>query len=125
MSSSNTSKQWVAVCPSDLLGVEEVRACSVEGRQLAVWRDGESGVHVWDDRCPHRGLPLSEGSVSGGLLTCPAHGWRLDINGQAVRPITASVPARQAACATVHAAREEGGTISACFARTGEAERAQ
>ncbi len=28
-----------------------------------------------DNRCPHQGGPLGEGSIEGGLLRCPWHGW--------------------------------------------------
>ncbi|MCU1459925.1 MAG: Rieske (2Fe-2S) iron-sulfur domain protein, partial [Actinomycetia bacterium] len=36
------------------------------------------------DRCPHRGYPLSAGTVEDGCLTCPYHGWRYDADGRAV-----------------------------------------
>lgn len=32
-------------------------------------------VHALIDRCPHRGAPLSKGSVRDGCLVCPYHGW--------------------------------------------------
>ena len=28
-----------------------------------------------DNRCPHQGGPLGEGSIENGLLRCPWHGW--------------------------------------------------
>jgi len=31
-----------------------------------------------DDRCPHQGGPLGEGSIENGLLRCPWHGWDYD-----------------------------------------------
>jgi thiamine pyrophosphate-dependent acetolactate synthase large subunit-like protein/nitrite reductase/ring-hydroxylating ferredoxin subunit len=38
-----------------------------------------------DNRCPHQGGPLGEGSIENGLLRCPWHGWDYD-------PITGKVP---------------------------------
>lgn len=103
---------WLRVCASSEIEIGEVRGFVVGGACLAVWRDGEGGAHVWDDRCPHRGLPLSEGFVTGGLLTCPAHGWRFDINGQQIRLITSNTPAsRDAVCATIHEAEERDGDV--------------
>ena len=32
-----------------------------------------------DNRCPHQGGPLGEGSIENGLLRCPWHGWEFDI----------------------------------------------
>lgn len=37
-----------------------------------------------DNKCPHQGGPLGEGSIENGLLRCPWHGWDYDpINGKA------------------------------------------
>ncbi|MBB2195947.1 MAG: Rieske 2Fe-2S domain-containing protein [Gluconacetobacter sp.] len=33
-------------------------------------------------RCPHRGVALSLGTVSQGLIACAYHGWRLDGTGR-------------------------------------------
>jgi nitrite reductase (NADH) small subunit len=37
------------------------------------------GVFAVDDRCPHRGNPLSTGTVSATAITCAMHGWRFDL----------------------------------------------
>ncbi len=43
---------------------------------------GEYGA--LDNRCPHQGGPLGEGSIEKGLLRCPWHGWDYDpISGKA------------------------------------------
>lgn len=39
-------------------------------------------IHALEDRCPHRGTPLSEGSIQNGCIVCPYHGWRFDGNGE-------------------------------------------
>ena len=31
-----------------------------------------------DNKCPHQGGPLGEGSIENGLLRCPWHGWDYD-----------------------------------------------
>ncbi len=37
-----------------------------------------------DNKCPHQGGPLGEGSIENGLLRCPWHGWDYDpLNGKA------------------------------------------
>jgi len=41
-------------------------------------RLGDS-VHAMDDRCPHQGYPLSQGSVRGCELTCDWHNWKFDL----------------------------------------------
>lgn len=51
---------------------------------IAVFRTADDRVFALDDRCPHKGGPLSEGIVHGSSVTCPLHAWVFDLNtGQA------------------------------------------
>ena len=54
----------------------------VEQAELVVWRDNSGKVHVWEDRCPHRGMRLSFGFVRGDHIACLYHGWQFDTGGQ-------------------------------------------
>ena len=42
---------------------------------IAVFRTAADEVHAIDDRCPHKGGPLSAGIVHGASVTCPLHNW--------------------------------------------------
>ncbi|NMF85592.1 Rieske 2Fe-2S domain-containing protein [Nodosilinea sp. P-1105] len=46
-------------------------------RDLVIWWDPQGNAwRVFEDKCPHRLAPLSEGRVNeAGLLECPYHGW--------------------------------------------------
>ncbi|UII80664.1 Rieske (2Fe-2S) protein [Flagellimonas sp. CMM7] len=35
----------------------------------------EGKFSALDNRCPHQGGPLGEGSIENGMLRCPWHGW--------------------------------------------------
>ncbi|MDB5514279.1 MAG: Rieske (2Fe-2S) protein [Tardiphaga sp.] len=48
------------------------------GQELVVWRDTSGTAHVWEDRCPHRGMKLSFGFVRGDHIACLYHGWQYD-----------------------------------------------
>ena len=41
--------------------------------RIAVFRTAEDRVFALEDRCPHKGGPLSQGIVHGGAVTCPLH----------------------------------------------------
>jgi Rieske [2Fe-2S] domain len=45
------------------------------GKRLVVWRDSSQCWRVWEDKCPHRKVALSEGRIEGGDLMCSYHGW--------------------------------------------------
>ena len=52
------------------------------GREYVVWRDNSGAAHVWEDRCPHRGMKLSFGFVRGDHIACLYHGWQYDTAGR-------------------------------------------
>ena len=49
-----------------------------EGR-IAVFRTAEDRVFAIEDRCPHKGGPLSQGIVHGASVTCPLHNWVISL----------------------------------------------
>jgi nitrite reductase/ring-hydroxylating ferredoxin subunit len=51
------------------------------GNELVIWRDTSGLAHVWEDRCPHRGMKLSFGFVRGDHIACLYHGWQYDRGG--------------------------------------------
>jgi nitrite reductase/ring-hydroxylating ferredoxin subunit len=68
------------------------------GERLACVRRADGGVDVVDDRCPHEGYPLSQGTVKDGVLTCKWHNWKFDLatgtctfGGEGVRRLPATV----------------------------------
>ena len=40
-----------------------------------MFRTAEDQVFAIEDRCPHKGGPLSQGIVHGAQVTCPLHNW--------------------------------------------------
>jgi nitrite reductase (NADH) small subunit len=54
---------------------------------VAVFRTDGDEVFALRDECPHKQGPLSQGIVHGKTVTCPLHGWKLDLgSGQALDP---------------------------------------
>lgn len=59
---------WFPLCPSNFVKENPV-ALRRLGVTMAVWRDDQGKVHALEDRCPHRGAPLSQGAILGNRLT--------------------------------------------------------
>uniref|UniRef100_A0A2N9EYI2 Rieske domain-containing protein n=1 Tax=Fagus sylvatica TaxID=28930 RepID=A0A2N9EYI2_FAGSY len=79
------------------------------GRDIVLWFDKSSSEWVaFEDKCPHRLAPLSEGRIDeGGNLQCSYHGWSFDGCGSCVKIPQASPEGPEArairsprACAT-------------------------
>lgn len=80
------------------------RVVEAPGGDVAVFRTADDRVFALDDRCPHKGGPLSQGIVSGHRVTCPLHNWLIELDsGSAVAP--------DEGCARRHEARVEGGRV--------------
>ena len=69
---------WHVVAKKSDLGPGEVKAIEVEGRAMALVRDGDA-YFATQRACLHQGGDLSEGIVSRGFLICPVHGWKFRV----------------------------------------------
>jgi nitrite reductase (NADH) small subunit len=47
--------------------------------KIAVFRTADDRVFAMEDRCPHKGGPLSQGIVHGAAVTCPLHNWVISL----------------------------------------------
>lgn len=69
---------FVRVLDADALEPGVPTAVDVQGLAVCMVRLAD-GVVAFEDRCPHRGTPLSEGTLCGTTLTCRAHTWEFDV----------------------------------------------
>jgi nitrite reductase (NADH) small subunit len=72
------TSRWVTVCAEDDVPFLEGRRVVIEGYHVAVFRT-EDGFYALHDVCPHRGGPLSDGDVAGGVVSCPLHARKVDL----------------------------------------------
>lgn len=72
--------KWYPLCPSHFVTERPLGLCRA-GERLVVWRDLQGAPHVLDDRCPHRGVPLSLARNLGDRLACIYHGVEVDGEG--------------------------------------------
>jgi len=78
------SAAWARVCRVDELepGKPLGRIVGDSGQdrdRVCVIATGHDGFLAMLDRCPHRDVALSRGTVVDGTLTCPGHFWRFDL----------------------------------------------
>ncbi len=65
---------WHRIDEADLPAEGRIRSVVVDGRSVAVSRCG-GHLGALENRCPHQGGPLGEGSIEKGWLRCPWHGY--------------------------------------------------
>jgi nitrite reductase (NADH) small subunit len=75
---------WIDIGALDDIPAQGARVIKTAHGCVALFRTAMDEVFAIDDRCPHKGGPLSEGIVHGAQVTCPLHNWVFDLGtGQA------------------------------------------
>jgi phenylpropionate dioxygenase-like ring-hydroxylating dioxygenase large terminal subunit len=102
---------WTIVARSRDLPPGVLRPVRVAGERVVLFRAPDGRAAALIDRCPHRGAALSLGTLRGGEIECPFHGWRFD-SGGANRAVPWNPDARCAALgATPVPVRERAGML--------------
>jgi nitrite reductase (NADH) small subunit len=79
--------QWRRVCPLADIPRLGARVVGTPHGDVAVFRNAEDEVFALRDKCPHKGGPLSQGIVFDRKVSCPLHGWTIQLeDGHAVAP---------------------------------------
>src|SRR5262245_53540488 len=72
---------WFPVGRSKEFALARPVGREIWGAYFVICRDEQGQVHAFEDRCLHRKVQLSLGSVRDGRLICPYHGWEYDWSG--------------------------------------------
>lgn len=100
----SASPNWIEVGSLDDVPRRGARVVQTASGDLAVFRTASDEIFVLDDRCPHRGGPLSQGIVHGRSVTCPLHNWVIDL-------ATGKAQGTDEGCARTIAVKLEDGRI--------------
>lgn len=75
---------WVDIGSVTDIPRRGARCVNTPNGKIAIFRTMEDQVFAIDDKCPHKGGPLSQGIVHGAQVTCPLHNWVFSLeSGQA------------------------------------------
>jgi phenylpropionate dioxygenase-like ring-hydroxylating dioxygenase large terminal subunit len=72
---------WYVAAWSHEVGNNQLFARTITGLPLVMFRDETGTVRALQDRCPHRGAPLSKGRIEGSAVRCMYHGLRFESDG--------------------------------------------
>jgi len=71
--------RWVAATNRAKLAKDGRTVVRVDGKQIALF-DTPQGIFACNNRCPHEGYPLREGTLDDQCrLTCNWHNWKFDL----------------------------------------------
>lgn len=72
-------KSWIDIGAVGDIPLRGARVVKTAIGCVAVFRTGENEAYAIEDRCPHKGGPLSQGIVHGKAVTCPLHNWVISL----------------------------------------------
>ena len=83
---------WVDAASVDELKIDQMKLLRIGSRRIVLART-ERGYVAFDDRCSHKGGPLSDGVLACGTVQCPWHGSQFDADSGAAKrgPATMSI----------------------------------
>lgn len=112
--------QWYVAAHAAEVTSDRLLARTVLGQRLVLFRDEAGRVVALEDRCVHRSLPLSMGTLEAGGVRCGYHGMLFDASGLCVDiPGQQQVPAR--ARVPAWTVREQDGLVWCWCPREGAA----
>ena len=80
---------WQKGCALEAIPMLGARVVKSAQGNIAVFRTADDAVFALDDKCPHKGGPLSQGIVFGRKVACPLHNWNIGLeDGNAAAPDT-------------------------------------
>jgi nitrite reductase (NADH) small subunit len=76
---------WFDLGPVESIPARGARTVRTPRREIAIFRTAANEIFALENRCPHKGGPLSEGIVHGRQVACPLHNWIINLeDGEAV-----------------------------------------
>lgn len=81
---TNGMTNWTKVAKLDDIPREGARIVRTKDGCIALFRTADDEIFALDDRCPHKGGPLSDGIVHAHSVTCPLHNAVISLENGAV-----------------------------------------
>jgi len=72
-------ERWIDVGYLNDIPRRGARCVKVPGYTVALFRTDDDQVFALEDKCPHKGGPLSQGIVHDGCVTCPLHNFVISL----------------------------------------------
>jgi nitrite reductase (NADH) small subunit len=113
MNAPNEIGRWIDVGGLDDIPRLGARVVRTSRGDVAVFRTALDELYALDDRCPHRGGPLSQGILFDRRVACPLHDWVIDLE-------TGAATGPDEGCTGRHAVRIEAGRVLLALAAGAE-----
>src|SRR5919108_6501458 len=105
------NEYWYIAAQSSQLRKRPI-ARVLNGERIVLFRNSAGETHALEDRCAHRNMALSRGTVVNGRIECPYHGWQYEGGGRCVHvPSLGASATLPRHCVRSFATRESDGYV--------------
>lgn len=81
------TQNWIEIGLLEDIPYMGSRVVKTDGTDIAIFKTATGAIFALEDKCPHKGGPLSQGIVHGKSVSCPLHNWNISLeNGEAFSP---------------------------------------
>lgn len=107
---------WHVISKASDLQTGQLMKFRLLDTDLVVWRSDDGQVQVWEDRCPHRSVRLSMGTIANNTVVCSYHGMAYSPAGKCVNvPAHPGYTPPKQACVRTFQVKERYGLIYVCL----------
>ena len=97
------NKEVINLGSIDQIPLGQGRCFVINKQEIAVFRSRGGEIFAVENKCPHRGGPLAEGIIGNGVVVCPLHGHKFNLQ--------TGLGSDGHECVKTFPVREEKGTI--------------
>ncbi len=81
------TQNWIEIGQLEDIPYLGSRVVKTGGTDIAIFKTATGAIFALEDKCPHKGGPLSQGIVHGKSVSCPLHNWNISLeNGEVLEP---------------------------------------
>lgn len=81
------TQNWIEIGQLEDIPYLGSRVVTTGGTDIAIFKTATGAIFALEDKCPHKGGPLSQGIVHGRSVSCPLHNWDISLEtGEALGP---------------------------------------
>ena len=79
MNPENTGMKFIKAAKVEDFAGRTLKSIRILGRPVAIIKEADGSFRAMEAGCKHQNADITKGTIVGGIVTCPWHGWQYDL----------------------------------------------